>query len=141
MQQKSGLSRQVHPRQSPVRSRRVHASAGPDDEDAEGEEDEDGADAEDQELYCYCQKLSYGEVRLSLSVFVSVSVSVAGPRALRRAVASVKGARAALTVSAVCCRCLVAARFWFLSTQMIACDNEKCRYQWVSTLVSFSHTQ
>ncbi|KAI0722723.1 hypothetical protein C8Q76DRAFT_719988 [Earliella scabrosa] len=74
VQQKSGLSRQVHPRQSPVRSRRVHASAGPDDEDAEGEEDEDGADAEDQELYCYCQKLSYGE--------------------------------------------------------MIACDNEKCRYQW-----------
>ena len=65
---RSSLSRQVHPRQSPIRSRRVHASAGPDDEDAEGEEDvedggEDGADAEDQELYCYCQKLSYGEVR------------------------------------------------------------------------------
>ncbi|KAH9943195.1 uncharacterized protein BXZ73DRAFT_87583 [Epithele typhae] len=77
--QRSGLSRQVHPRQSPVHSRRKHASAGPDDEDAEGEDDmedggEDGADAEDQELYCYCQKLSYGE--------------------------------------------------------MIACDNESCRYQW-----------
>ncbi|KAI9000752.1 hypothetical protein BD414DRAFT_511408 [Trametes punicea] len=77
--QKSGLSRQVHPRQSPMRSRRTHASAGLDEEDAEGEEDldeagEDNGDAEDQELYCYCQKLSYGE--------------------------------------------------------MIACDNEGCRYQW-----------
>ncbi|KAI0776184.1 hypothetical protein BD413DRAFT_262380 [Trametes elegans] len=77
--QKSGLSRQVHPRQSPIRSRRAHTSAGPDDEDAEGEDDldeagEEGGDAEDQELYCYCQKLSYGE--------------------------------------------------------MIACDNDNCRYQW-----------
>ncbi|KAI0774538.1 hypothetical protein C8Q74DRAFT_1218285 [Fomes fomentarius] len=71
--QKSGLSRQVHPRQSPVRSRRAHASSGMDDEDAEGEEDEEGGDADD-ELYCYCQKLSYGE--------------------------------------------------------MIACDNESCRFQW-----------
>ncbi|KAI1796121.1 hypothetical protein LXA43DRAFT_970036 [Ganoderma leucocontextum] len=71
------MSRMVHPRQSPMRSRRFTASAGLDDEDAEGEEDEageDGADAEDQELYCYCQKLSYGE--------------------------------------------------------MIACDNEECKYQW-----------
>ncbi|KAI0677275.1 hypothetical protein C8Q78DRAFT_960660 [Trametes maxima] len=77
--QKSGLSRQVHPRHSPMRSRRAHASTGLDDADAEGEEDmdeagEDNGDAEDQELYCYCQKLSYGE--------------------------------------------------------MIACDNDACRYQW-----------
>ncbi|KAI9068440.1 hypothetical protein FKP32DRAFT_1561604 [Trametes sanguinea] len=77
--QKSGLSRQVHPRHSPMRSRRTHASTGLDEEDAEGEDDldeagEEGGDAEDQELYCYCQKLSYGE--------------------------------------------------------MIACDNDGCRYQW-----------
>ncbi|KAI0650469.1 hypothetical protein C8Q79DRAFT_901818 [Trametes meyenii] len=77
--QKSGLSRQVHPRHSPMRSRRTHTSTGLDDADAEGEEDldeagEDNGDAEDQELYCYCQKLSYGE--------------------------------------------------------MIACDNDACRYQW-----------
>ncbi|OSD04569.1 hypothetical protein PYCCODRAFT_1423979 [Trametes coccinea BRFM310] len=77
--QKSGLSRQVHPRHSPMRSRRTHTSTGLDEEDAEGEEDldeagEEGGDAEDQELYCYCQKLSYGE--------------------------------------------------------MIACDNDGCRYQW-----------
>ncbi|KAI0832701.1 hypothetical protein BC628DRAFT_1347953 [Trametes gibbosa] len=77
---RSGLSRQVHPRHSPMRSRRAHRpSAGLDEDDAEGDEDveeaaEDGADAEDQELYCYCQKLSYGE--------------------------------------------------------MIACDNDGCRYQW-----------
>ncbi|TBU33068.1 hypothetical protein BD311DRAFT_862047 [Dichomitus squalens] len=63
--QRSGLSRVMHPRQSPVRSRRFNASAGLDDEDAEGEEDEAGEDAgdtEDQEIYCYCQKLSYGEM-------------------------------------------------------------------------------
>ncbi|PIL37396.1 transcription factor [Ganoderma sinense ZZ0214-1] len=75
--QRSSMSRMVHPRQSPVRSRRFTVSTGLDDEDAEGEEDEageDGGDAEDQELYCYCQKLSYGE--------------------------------------------------------MIACDNEECKYQW-----------
>lgn len=67
--QRSRLSQQVHPRQSPLRSRRVTASAGLDaDEDAEGEDDlddamEEGGDAEDKELYCFCQKLSYGEVR------------------------------------------------------------------------------
>ncbi|CCL98240.1 uncharacterized protein FIBRA_00234 [Fibroporia radiculosa] len=66
--QKSRLSQQVHPRQSPLRSRRVTASAGLDaDEDAEGEDDvedgmEEGGDAEDKELYCFCQKLSYGEM-------------------------------------------------------------------------------
>lgn len=71
--QRSRLSQQVHPRPSPLRSRRVTASAGLDaDEDAEGEEDledatEEGGDAEDKELYCFCQKLSYGEVRVSRS--------------------------------------------------------------------------
>ncbi|KAI0921156.1 hypothetical protein AcW1_010297 [Taiwanofungus camphoratus] len=66
--QRSRLSQQVHPRQSPLRSRRVTASAGLDaDEDAEGEDDlddamEEGGDAEDKELYCFCQKLSYGEM-------------------------------------------------------------------------------
>ncbi|KAH9948802.1 hypothetical protein B0H21DRAFT_689592 [Amylocystis lapponica] len=66
--QRSRLSQQVHPRQSPLRSRRVTASAGPDaDEDAEGEDDledavDEGGEAEDKELYCFCQKLSYGEM-------------------------------------------------------------------------------
>lgn len=73
--QRSRLSQQVHPRQSPLRSRRRTASNGLDaDEDAEGEDDvddamEEGGDAEDKELYCFCQKLSYGEVRRARSAW------------------------------------------------------------------------
>ncbi|KAI0751065.1 hypothetical protein C8Q80DRAFT_1155286 [Daedaleopsis nitida] len=74
---KTALSRKVHPRMSPVQSRRTHASSRLADDDAEGDDDEDGGDAEDQELYCYCQERSYGE--------------------------------------------------------MIACDNDGCRFQWFHT--------
>ena len=64
--QRSRLSHQAHPRNSPVRPRRATSLFGP-DEDAEGEDDleengEEGGDPEDQEIYCFCQKLSYGEV-------------------------------------------------------------------------------
>lgn len=64
----TGQRSRVHTRQSPLRSRRVTESAGPDiDEDAEGEDDleegmDDSGDAEDKRLYCFCQKLSYGEM-------------------------------------------------------------------------------
>jgi len=69
--QRSRLSQQVQPRNSPAaRGRRVAAEfIGLEaDEDAEGEEDveedamEEGGDTEDKELYCFCRKLSYGEM-------------------------------------------------------------------------------
>ena len=65
------MSRMVHPRQSPVRSRRFTASSGLDDEDAEGEDDiedtnmdenVDEGEPEDKSLYCFCQERSYGEM-------------------------------------------------------------------------------
>lgn len=113
------MSRLVHPRQSPVRSRRFTASAGLDDEDAEGEEDEvgeDGGDAEDQELYCYCQKLSYGEVRPSASC-VAHARAVAAGCAVPGCEVVVEGGDADHRLRGV--------------VQMIACDNEECKYQWV----------
>lgn len=98
-----------------MRSRRFTASAGLDDEDAEGEEDEageDGGDAEDQELYCYCQKLSYGEVRRS--EFKTVATHA---RAVPLREMVVGGSDADHRLRGV--------------VQMIACDNEECKYQWV----------
>lgn len=64
--QRSRLSHQSHPRNSPARARRATSLFGA-DEDAEGEDDleengEDGGDPEDNEVYCFCQKLSYGEM-------------------------------------------------------------------------------
>jgi hypothetical protein len=64
--QRSRLSQQAHPRNSPTRSRRATSLFGA-DEDAEGEDDyeengDEGGDTEDQQIYCFCQKLSYGEV-------------------------------------------------------------------------------
>jgi hypothetical protein len=64
--QRSRLSQQAHPRQSPARARRADSLFGA-DEDAEGEDDyeengEDNGDPEDKEIYCFCQKLSYGEM-------------------------------------------------------------------------------
>lgn len=64
--QRSRLSHQTHPRQSPTRARRGNSLFGA-DEDAEGEDDyeengDENGDPEDKEIYCFCQKLSYGEV-------------------------------------------------------------------------------
>lgn len=77
--QRSRLSQQVQPRNSPAaRGRRIATSVGLDvDEDAEGEDDmeedamEEGGDTEDKELYCFCRKLSYGEVRTRLTLSLS----------------------------------------------------------------------
>lgn len=102
----TGQRSRVHTRQSPLRSRRVTESAGPDiDEDAEGEDDleegmDDSGDAEDKRLYCFCQKLSYGEVGDASSDGLACTWGIA-----------------------LICGYLV---------QMIACDNADCRYQWVS---------
>ncbi len=110
-----------------MRSRRFTASAGLDDEDAEGEDEEageDGGDAEDQELYCYCQKLSYGEVRPSESAVARTrAVAVAG-RTVPECEAMVEGGDADHRLRGV--------------VQMIACDNEECKYQWVSKAKSLS---
>ena len=67
--QRSRLSHQAHPRNSPAR-RRATSLLGA-DEDAEGEDDleengEENGDPEDKEIYCFCQKLSYGEVSFNL---------------------------------------------------------------------------
>lgn len=62
-QQKSRLSRQVHP--PPEEEDDMDVDGEGDDEDAEAEDDND------ESLYCFCRKQSYGDVCL---LFFSFSV-------------------------------------------------------------------
>lgn len=108
--QKSSLSRQVNHRHSPMRSRRTHTTAGgPDEDDAEGDEDMDENDADGadaEDQELYC----YCQ-KLS---YGEVRPSPSRARSRERCADAGRGPHA----------------------QMIACDNDGCRFQWVSAAVT-----
>lgn len=107
--QKSSLSRQVNHRHSPMRSRRTHTTAGgPDEDDAEGDEDMDENDADGADAED--QELYCYCQKLSYG-----EVRLSPSQAHRE-------------------RCADAGRG--PHAQMIACDNDGCRFQWVSAVTT-----